>query len=93
VASTTTASGGVQIPNNTIRETVQNPNGTVITSNEFTNQLFTTFKPDITGRYTITVYNLGDTPVSIDVLVGNLPFIGANNQLNIYFLGAREAEN
>ncbi|HET7392089.1 MAG TPA: RDD family protein, partial [Nitrososphaeraceae archaeon] len=75
------------ISNNTLREAVRNPNGLVMTSNEFTKQFFTTFKPDVTGKYTITVYNLGNTPVSIGVLVGNLPFVGANNQPNINFLG------
>jgi RDD family len=82
---TTTDDGGrrqAQIPNNTLRETVRNPNGIIMTSNEFAKQFFTTFKPDITGKYTITVYNLGNSPVSIGVLVGNLPFIGANNQVN-----------
>jgi uncharacterized RDD family membrane protein YckC len=75
-----------QIPNNTLRETVRNPNGLVMTSNEFTKQFSTTFKPDITGKYTVAIYNLGNTPVSIGVLVGNLPFVGANNQPNINFL-------
>jgi uncharacterized RDD family membrane protein YckC len=78
---------GQQILNNTLRETVRNPNGLVMTSNEFTKQFFTTFKPDITGKYTITIYNLGNTTVSIGVLVGNLPFVGANNQVNVNFLG------
>ena len=87
VASTTTAGGGVQIPNNTLRETVRNPNGVIMTSNEFTKQLFITFKPNITGKYTITVYNLGNSPVSIGMLVGKLPFVGTNNQININFLG------
>ncbi len=35
------------------------------------------------GKYTVTIYNLGHTPVSVDVLVGNLPFVGANNQVNL----------
>jgi hypothetical protein len=74
---------GGQIPNNILRETVRNPNGVIMTSNEFTKQIFTTFKPDITGKYIVTIYNLGNTPVSIGVLAGNLPFIGANNQVNI----------
>ena len=78
-----------QIPNNTLRETVRNPNGIIMTSNEFTKQFFTTFKPDIPGKYTITVYNLGNSPVSIGAIVGNLPFIGANNNIvNTNFLGA-----
>jgi len=49
----------------------------------FTKQFFTTFKPDISGKYTVTIYNLGHTPVSIGVLAGNLPFVGANNQVNL----------
>jgi uncharacterized RDD family membrane protein YckC len=73
---------GGQIPTNILRETVRNPNGLIMTSNEFTNQLFTTFKPDITGKYTVMIYNLGASPVSIGVLAGNIPFIGANYKVN-----------
>ena len=73
---------GGQIPNNILRETVRNPNGIIMTSNDFTKQFFTTFKPDITGKYTVTIYNLGDSPVSVGVLAGNLPFVGANNKVN-----------
>jgi len=76
-----------QIPNNTLRETVRNPNGIVMTSNEFIKQFFTTFKPDMAGKYIITISNLGNTPVSIGALVGNLPFVGANNQVNVNFFG------
>lgn len=54
-----------------------------MTSNDFTGRFFSTFKPDITGKYTVTVYNLGHTSVSVGVLVGNLPFVGANNQVNL----------
>jgi hypothetical protein len=71
-----------QILNNNLRETVLNPNDIMMTSNNFTKQFFTTFKPDITGKYTVTIYNLGDTPVSVGVLAGNLPFVGPNNQVN-----------
>jgi len=77
--STTSATTGGQI----IGETVRNPNGIIVTSNNFTKQFFTTFKPDISGKYTVTIYNLGHIPVSVDVLVGNLPFVGANNQVNL----------
>jgi uncharacterized RDD family membrane protein YckC len=73
---------GGQIPTNTLRETVRNPNGVIMTSNEFTKQLFTTFKPDITGKYTVSIYNSGNSPVSIGVFTGNLPFIGANYKVN-----------
>ena len=73
---------GGEIPNSILRETVPNPNGVIMTSNEFTKEFFTTFKPDITGKYTITIYNLGNSAVSISVLAGNLPFVGAKNQVN-----------
>ena len=73
---------GGEIPNNILRETVLNPNGVIITSNEFTKQFFMSFKPAFTGKYTVTIYNLGNSNVSIDVLAGNLPFIGTNNKIN-----------
>jgi len=76
-----------QIPNNTLRGIVRNPNGIVMTTNEFTKQFFTTLKPDMAGKYVITISNLGNTPVSIGVLVGYLPFVGANNQISINYLG------
>jgi hypothetical protein len=72
-----------EIPNNNLRETVRNPNGVIMTSNEFAGRFFSMFKPDINGKYTVTIYNLGGTPVSIGILVGNLPFVGANNQVNL----------
>src|SRR5262249_36811801 len=64
-----------------------NPNGIIVTSNNFTKQFFTTFKPDVTGKYTVTIYNLGNSPVSIGVIAGNLPFIGGNNKVNFGSLG------
>src|SRR5215469_10186392 len=73
---------GGEIPINILGETVRNPNGVIITSNEFTKQFFMTFKPAITGNYIVTIYNLGNNNVSIDVLAGNLPFISANNKVN-----------
>jgi uncharacterized RDD family membrane protein YckC len=73
---------GGQIPINILRETVRNPYGVIITSNEFTKQFFMTFKPAFTGKYIVTIYNLGNSNVIVDVLAGNLPFISANNKVN-----------
>jgi hypothetical protein len=87
INNNTSNAGQGQISNNTLRETIRNPNGLVVTSTEFTRQFFTTFKPDIAGKYTITIQNLGKTQVSVGVLAGNLPFVGANNQLNVNFFG------
>jgi hypothetical protein len=44
-----------------------------------------TFKPDIPGNSNlqlVTIYNLGNSNVSIGVLAGKLPFVGANNKVN-----------
>ena len=43
-------------------------------------RFFTPCKPDIIGKYTVTAYNLRPIPVSVGVLVDNLPFVGANNK-------------
>ena len=34
------------------------------------------------SKYTATIYNLGHSILSVDVLVGNLPFMSSNNQVN-----------
>ena len=73
--------------NPTLRETVRNPNGDVISTNQFTNQFLTTIKPDVVGKYTLTIDNLGGSLVSIGILFGNLPFVGQNNQLNLNLFG------
>lgn len=39
----------------------------------FTKEFFTIFKPDITGKYTLSIYNLGNSPASIGGLFGDLP--------------------
>jgi hypothetical protein len=71
--------------NPNLRETVRNPNGEVISTNDFTKQFVTTIKPDIIGKHTLTITNLGGNLVSIGILFGNLPFVGQNNQLNVNF--------
>jgi len=43
--------------NPTLKETVRDPNGEVIATNEFTKQFLTTIKPDVIGKYTLTIEN------------------------------------
>ena len=76
-ASTTTTN---TITNNNIRlrETITDPNGKVVSSNEFGNGFVTSFKPEVAGVYTVTITNLGTIPVSISGTFGYLPFIGNN---------------
>ena len=68
-----------------LRETVRNPNGNIISTNDFTKQFLATIEPDVIGKYTLTINNIGGSLVSIGILFGNLPFVGQNNQLNVNF--------
>jgi hypothetical protein len=69
--------------NHPLRETVRDPNGQIISANEFSNQFLTRLKTDVVGKYILTIKNLGNNPVSVGILFGNLPFVGQNNQFNV----------
>jgi hypothetical protein len=72
---------------------VRNPGGVVINKNQFNSGsdnnkndddgLFTTFKPDVQGEYTLIITNLGSNPVKVGGTFGYLPIIGNNNQVNL----------
>lgn len=68
-----------------LRETVRNPNGDIISTNDFAKQFVATIKPDAIGQYTLTINNLGGNFVRIGILFGNLPFVSQNSQLNVNF--------
>jgi hypothetical protein len=68
-----------------LRETVRNPNGDIISTNDFAKQFVATIKPDAIGKYTLTINNLGGNFVRIGILFGNLPFVSQNSQLNVNF--------
>jgi uncharacterized membrane protein len=58
-------------------ETVQDPSGTVVSSNEFSANLFTTFQPQNTGNHILNITNAGARAVTIDATFGYMPFITA----------------
>src|SRR5215831_4910577 len=68
-----------------LRETVRNPIGDIISTNDFAKQFVATIKPDAIGKYTLTINNLGGNFVRIGILFGNLPFVSQNSQLNVNF--------
>jgi hypothetical protein len=45
--------------------------------------LFTTFKPDVQGQYTLIITNMGPLPVKVGGIFGYIPIIGNDNQLNL----------
>lgn len=71
-----------QMPTSTpdirLKEEVKDPNGRVASSSEFGDSFFTTFKPQVTGVHTVTVSNLGTSPVTVSGAFGYMPFVGSD---------------
>ena len=66
-----------------LKEVVTDPNGRVISSNEFGDSFFTSFKPEVVGVYTVTVSNLGTKPVSVSGAFGYMSFVGSDGKPDI----------
>jgi hypothetical protein len=58
-------------------ETVKDQSGSVVSSNEFSANLFTTFRPQNSGNHILNITNAGLAPVTINAMFGYLPFITA----------------
>ncbi len=58
-------------------ETVKDQSGNVVSNNEFSANLFTTFRPQNTGNHILNITNAGSAPVTINAMFGYLPFITA----------------
>ncbi len=58
-------------------ETVKDPSGAVVSNNEFSVNLFTTFQPQTIGNHILNITNAGSAPVTINAVFGYIPFITA----------------
>ncbi len=69
----------IERPEGVVRliETVRDPSGTVVSSNEFSANLFTTFQPQNTGNHILNITNAGAAPVTINAMFGYMPFLTA----------------
>jgi hypothetical protein len=67
----------VQTPQGVVRliETVKDPSGIIVSNNEFSANLFTTFQPQNAGDHILNITNAGGAPVTIDAMFGYIPFI------------------
>ena len=67
----------IERPEGVVRviETVKDPSGIVVSSNEFSANLFTTFQPQSVGNHILNITNAGSTPVTINAMFGYMPFI------------------
>ena len=69
----------IERPEGVVRliETVKDSSGTVVSNNEFSVNLFTTFQPQNTGNHILNITNAGAAPVTINSMFGYIPFITA----------------
>ena len=72
---------------------VKDPNGSIVSSSTFSQDLVASFKPDMIGKFQLILTNQGDTAVSFNSILGYLPSYGENqrpnyNALGTIFLGA-----
>ena len=58
-------------------EIVKDPSGTVVSSDEFSANLFTTFQPQTTGNHILNITNAGTIPITTYATFGYIPFITA----------------
>jgi hypothetical protein len=66
-----------------LKETVTDPDGKVVNSNEFGGSFFTSFSPQVAGVYTVTISNIGTKPVSVSGAFGYMSFMGPDGKPNI----------
>jgi len=63
-----------------LKETVTDPSGKIVSDSEFGESFLASFKPEVTGPYTLTITNLGTKPVSISGTFGHVSFIGPDGK-------------
>ncbi len=71
----------VERPQGVVRliETVKDSSGAIVSNNEFSVNLFTTFLPQKIGNHVLNITNLGPSPITINAMFGYMPFITASN--------------
>jgi hypothetical protein len=71
--------------NPVVEQTITSPNGFVVNKNEFSGQsdLFTSFRPQIEGIYTLSLRNLGTDQVKIGGIFGYLPITENSGEINL----------
>jgi hypothetical protein len=55
------------------------PSGVIVSNNEFSANLFTTFQPQNIGNHILNITNAGTSPVTIDAMFGHMSFITSGN--------------
>ena len=67
------------------RSEIKDPKGKIVSTNEFRDQFFDSFKPEYVGEYVTTITNKGIKSANIDAIFNQVPLISENdeNRLNL----------
>jgi hypothetical protein len=73
--------------NPVVEQTVINPHGFIVNKNEFgedgQSDIFTSFRPEIDGIYTLSLNNMGTDLVKIEGIFGYLPITENSGEINL----------
>ena len=73
--------------NPVVEQTVINPHGFIVNNNEFgedgQSDIFTSFRPETDGIYTLSLHNLGTDQVKIGGIFGYLPITENSGEINL----------
>ena len=67
---------------------VKDPNGSIVSSSTFSQDLVANFKPEKIGKYNLILTNQGTTEIKVNAVLGYLPLFGENESPNYNALGA-----
>jgi hypothetical protein len=74
-------------PNIPASAVVKDPNGSIVSTSTFSQDLVANFRPQIQGKYNLLIANQGTQQVKADTILGYLPMLGLNEKPNISALG------
>ena len=66
-----------------LKETVTDPDGRLVSRDEFQESFSTTISPQVTGEYVAVITNIGAETVTVSGTFGHVPFLGVNGQPNL----------
>lgn len=66
-----------------LQQTITDPSGRVVSTNEFDQSFATTVTPEELGVYKLSITNIGAEPVALGGAFGHLPFLKADGQPDV----------
>lgn len=70
-------------PNIPLRAAVKDPNGSIVSTSTFSQDLVANFRTQVEGKYDVSITNQGTEQVKTDTILGYLPMLGENEKPNM----------